>query len=101
MTVRVHPLRAVERSSAMEQRVNIKFCYKLGKTAKETHEMLVQVYGTGAVSRKCVYDWFKLFRDGKETTEDEPRSGRPSTSGTPDMIERLRQMLAQDLRVTL
>jgi transposase len=62
--------------------VNIKFCYKLGKTATETHEMLVQVYGTEAVSRKCVYDWFKRFRDGKETTEDEPRSGRPSTSRT-------------------
>jgi transposase len=39
--------------------------------------MLVQVYGTKAVSRKCVYDWFKRFRDGKETTEDEPSSGRP------------------------
>jgi len=63
--------------------------------------MLVQVYGTGAVSRKCVYDWFKLFRDGKETTEDEPRSGRPSTSRTPDMIERVRQTLTQDRRVTL
>ena len=61
----------------MEQRVNIKFCYKLGKTATETHEMLVQVYGTKAMSRKCVYDWFKCFCDGKETTEDEPCSGRP------------------------
>jgi transposase len=40
--------------------------------------MLVQVYGTIAVSRKCVYGRFKRFRDGKETTEDEPRSGRPS-----------------------
>jgi len=85
----------------MEQRVNIKFCYKLGKTVTETHEMLVQVYGTEAVRRKYVYDWFKRFREGKETTEDEPRSGRPSTSRTPDMIERVRQMLAQDRRVTL
>ena len=81
--------------------MNIKFCYKLGKTVTETHEMLVQVYGTEAVSRKCVYDWFKRFHDGKETTEDEPRSGRPSTSRTPDMIEHVRQMLAQDWRVTL
>lgn len=63
--------------------------------------MLVQVYGTEAVSRKCVYDWFKRFRDGKETTEDEPRSGRPSTSRTPDMIERVRNMLARDRRLTL
>jgi transposase len=85
----------------MEQRVNIKFCYKLGKTAMEMHEMLVQVYRTEAVSRKCVYDWFKCFRNGKETNEVEPRSGRPSTNRTPDMIERVRQMLSQDRQVTL
>ena len=36
--------------------------------------MLVQVYRREAVSRKCVYEWFKRFREGKETTEDEPRS---------------------------
>jgi transposase len=85
----------------MEQRVNIKFCCKLGKMATETHEMLVQVYVTEAVSRKCVYNWFKHFCDGNGTTEDEPRSGRPSANRTPNMIERVRQMLAQDRRVTL
>jgi len=61
----------------------------------------VQVYRTEAVSRKFVYNWFKRFHDGKETTEDEPRSGRPSTNRTPDMIERVQEMLAQDRRVTL
>jgi hypothetical protein len=63
--------------SAMEQRVNIKFCYKLRKTATGAREMLVQVYGTKAVSRRCVYDWFKRFHDGKKSPEDEPLSGRP------------------------
>ncbi|KAJ4440585.1 hypothetical protein ANN_08730 [Periplaneta americana] len=108
VTGSVNRLRPVERSqcerkchSTMEQRVNIKFCYKLGKTATETHGMLVQVYGREAVSRKCVYEWFKRFREGKETIEDEPRSGRPSTSRTPEMIEKVRQMLAQDRRLTL
>ncbi len=76
--------------------MNIKFCYKLLKTATETHGMLVHVYGSEAVSRKCVYDWFKRFRDDKETTEDEPRSGRPSTSRTPDMIERVRNITVLD-----
>jgi transposase len=52
--------------------------------------MLVQVYGNEAVSRKCVYFWLKRFRDGKEVTEDETRSGRPSTSRTADMVERVR-----------
>lgn len=39
--------------------MNVKFCYKLGKTETEAHEMLVQVYRMEAVSRKCVYNWFK------------------------------------------
>ena len=33
--------------------------------------------------------------------EDEPHSGWPSTSRTPEMIEKVRQMLAQDQRLTL
>ena len=63
--------------------------------------MLVQVYGREAVSRKCVYEWFKRFREGKETTEDEPRLGRPLTSRTLEMIEKVRQILAQNLLLTL
>ncbi|GBN62902.1 hypothetical protein AVEN_138396-1 [Araneus ventricosus] len=82
----------------MEQRVNIRFCFKLGRTATETHEMLVKV---NAVSKKCVFEWFKRFRDGKEDVKDEPRSGRPPTSTTPDNIERERRMLADDRRLSL
>ena len=63
--------------------------------------MLVQVYWREAVSIKCFYEWFKRFREGKETTEGEPRLGRPSTSRTPEMIEKVRQMLAQNRRLTL
>ena len=37
----------------------------------------------------------------EETTEDELRSGRPSTSRTPEMIEKVQQILAQDQRLTL
>ncbi|GBM33575.1 hypothetical protein AVEN_197324-1 [Araneus ventricosus] len=77
------------RHCEMEQRVNIKFCFKLGRTATETHEMLVKV---DAVSKKCVFEWFKRFRVGKEDVKDEPRSGRPPTSTTPDNIERVRRM---------
>ncbi|GBO24281.1 Inactive pancreatic lipase-related protein 1 [Araneus ventricosus] len=63
--------------------------------------MLVKVYGVDAVSKKCVFEWFKRFRDGKVDVKDEPRSGRPPTSTTPDNIERVRRMLADDLRLSL
>ncbi|GBN14435.1 Putative uncharacterized protein FLJ37770 [Araneus ventricosus] len=85
----------------MEQRVNIKFCFKLGKTATETHEMLVKVHGVDAMSKKCVFEWFKRFRDGKEDVKDEPRSGRPPISTTPDNVERVRRMLADYRRLSL
>ena len=53
------------------------------------------------MSRKCVYDWFKRFRDEKETAEDEPRSGRPSTSRTPDMIERMTlRLITEELGIS-
>ena len=58
----------------MQQRHNIQFCFKLGNTATETYEMLIKVYGKDAVSRKCVYDWFKHFRNCKESVEDDPGS---------------------------
>ena len=53
------------------------------------------------MGRKYVYEWFKRFRERKETTEDEPCSCRPSISRTPEMIEKVRQMLAKDRRLTL
>jgi hypothetical protein len=34
-----------------EQRVNIKFCVKLGKTATETMQLLPDAYGDEALSR--------------------------------------------------
>ncbi|GBM84867.1 hypothetical protein AVEN_20893-1 [Araneus ventricosus] len=83
----------------MEQRLNIKFCLKYGNKATETHEMLVKLYSLEAVRKKCVSEWFKRFRDGKE--EDEPRSVRPPTRTTPDNIERVRRMLADDRRLSL
>ncbi|GBN28421.1 hypothetical protein AVEN_191013-1 [Araneus ventricosus] len=72
-----------------------------GKTETETHEMLVKLYGVEAASKKCVFEWFKRFSDGTEDVEDEPRSGRPPTSTTPDNIERVRWMLADDRRLSL
>ena len=79
----------------------MKFCFKLKKTVAETHEMLVQVYREEAVSKKCVHDWFKRFKDGEELLEDEELSGRPSTSRTDDVIVEVGEILSRDRRMTL
>ena len=61
----------------MEQRVSMRFCFKLGKTVAETHLMLVQVYGVEAVSKKMYLSGLNALETEKEGVEDEPRSGRP------------------------
>ena len=65
----------------IEQRINIKFCVKLGKTVTETLKMLRDVYGDSSMSRTKVFKWHKRFVEGKE---DDPKPGRPCTSN-PDI----------------
>jgi hypothetical protein len=42
-----------------EQRVCIKFCFKLGKSAAKTQKMLKQAFGDDALGQVQTYDWFK------------------------------------------
>jgi hypothetical protein len=42
-----------------EQRVCMKFCFELGKTAAETHQMLQQAFGNNSLGQTQTYDWYK------------------------------------------
>ena len=46
-------------------------------------------------------DWFSRFKNGQETLEDDQRSGRPSTSRTAEMIEKVQQLIQCDRRMTI
>ena len=65
----------------VEQRVNVKFCVKLRKSATETYDLL-KVYGNESVSRTQVFKWFKRFKEGREEIGEDLLPGRPSTSKT-------------------
>jgi len=84
-----------------EQSINMKFCFKMQKSAKETHEMLKLVYGDAAVTMKTVYKGFERFRNICESVEDEERSGRPSTSKTQENVERVSEMIRSNRRLTI
>ena len=75
-------------SSGMEKRVNIKFCFKLGKTASETVELMRQVYGDNCSSRAQIFRWYARFKSGVETIEDEARHGRPFLFVTRDSLRK-------------
>ena len=84
-----------------EQRTNLKFLVRLGKTPTEALGLLQQVYGNEAMSRCRVFEWHKRFKEGREDVEDDPRSGRPSTSKTEENVERVRQKVRSDRRLTV
>jgi hypothetical protein len=65
-----------------EQRVCIKFCQKLGKTATKTYEMLQQAFGETALSRSKTFDWYSRFINGRNSIDDDPHTDRPSTART-------------------
>ena len=44
-----------------EQRICLKFCFKIGKTATETYQLLQQAYSEDAMGRIQVCDWFRRF----------------------------------------
>ena len=63
-----------------EQRICIKFCFEIVKTATETYQLLQQAYGEDAMGRTQVFDWFRRFKAGRTSVESDLRSVRPSTS---------------------
>ena len=82
-----------------EQRANLKFLAKLGKTPSESFAILQQVYGEETMPRTRAFEWHKRFKEGREEVEDDPWSGRPSTSRRADNIERVKQMVRADRRL--
>jgi len=84
-----------------EQRCAIKFCGKLGETGTETFNKLKEAYGEHALLRSQVFKWFKAFSEGRESIEDEPRSGRPSTSKTDNNVDIVGALVWSDRRLTV
>jgi hypothetical protein len=55
----------VEMAGVKDQRICITFCFKLNKTAAETHRMLKEAFGVQASSQARTCEWFKRFKDGR------------------------------------
>jgi len=84
-----------------EQRICIKFCFKIGKTTTETYQLLEQAYGEDAMGRTQVFDWFRRFKEGRTPVDSDLRSGRPSTSRNEEMIAKVRTIFRNNRRLTV
>ena len=84
-----------------EQCVCVKFCFKLGKTFTETFQMLKQVYGEDCLSRTQCREWYQRFKSGRTSNEDDPKTGRPSTSMDDDHVKKVLAVIRQNRRLTV
>ena len=60
-----------------EQRICLRFCFRLGKAATESHEMLQKALKEEALSCTQVFEWFAHFKRGDMSVEDHPHSRAP------------------------
>ena len=84
----------------IEQRYAIRFCVGLGNSGTETLGMIRQVFNHESMSQTAVFMWQKLCKDGRESVEDEPRAGRSSTSRTDHKVQRVREVMTSDRRLS-
>ncbi|UYV64568.1 hypothetical protein LAZ67_3001198 [Cordylochernes scorpioides] len=59
----------------IEQRICIKFCYRIGKLASETLDLLKLAFGNENVNKSTTFRWFSRFKNGMESVKDEKRVG--------------------------
>ena len=80
-------------SSKVEYRAVIRYLYLKGKTGKEIHGELANVYGSSAPSYAQVIFWVGEFKRGRTSLEDEARSGRPLDATDEEMCKKVRDLV--------
>ena len=86
------------KSDTLEERYAIKFCFKLGKNATETYEMLQTAFGASCMNQASVFEWHKTFKEGTESVRDDERCGRSKEVNRAELIG---QKVKVRLRVTM
>ena len=85
--------------SKVEYRAVIQFLHLKGKTGKDIHAVLVDVYGSSAPSYSQVKFWVGEFKRGRTSLEDEARSGRPVDVTDEEMCNKVRDMVYSEYNV--
>jgi hypothetical protein len=60
--------------------------------------MIQEAFGDNAMSQSKTFLWYKRFKARRMSVDDDERSGRPSTSTTPENIAKVREATLADRR---
>ncbi len=74
--------------------------YKSGITLADSLQQLRKAFPDSSPSETTVYRWFREFKRGRQSLEDEERSGRPATTVTEESIAAAEAMVRENRLVT-
>ena len=69
---------------------------RLGKTGSETFEMLKQAFGDSCMNRSRTFEWFRRFKNGRNSTANDDQSGLPSRATNLSKVEQVRAAVNKD-----
>ena len=72
---------------------------KKGMKLKKIHLDMVQIFAEGSPSYATLKKWAVEFKQGRNSTEDDPRSGHPKTSTTDGQVNAIHCMVFDDRRL--
>ncbi|KAG5323521.1 SETMR methyltransferase, partial [Acromyrmex heyeri] len=82
-----------------EFRTVIKHLHMKGLIPKEIKAELDNIHSTSASAFTTVYNWVNEFKRGRTSTCDAPRSERPIEATTPEIIDKVHDIVLTDRRV--
>lgn len=82
-----------------EIRAVIKYFHLKGFGPQQIIDELRSTLGESAPSNAMVYNWVNEFKRGRTSTHDEPRSGRPKEATTPEIINKVHDMVLADRKL--
>lgn len=88
-----------DNNTKLEYRAIIKFLILEQVQAKEIFERMTAVYGTECPSYSTVKRWAAEFKRGKQSLEDDPRSGRPAIGCSDENVEAIKELIEADRRL--
>ena len=79
----------------------MKFCAKVGKSETETFAILNTAYGDVVMKRTACFKWHERIKDGRQSTGDDERPGRLSTSTADPHVDKINTLVRANRRLTI
>ena len=71
-----------------------------GRKPSEIHDQLMQT-NLEVPSSRTIFEWFRRFKEGRSSLEDDARCGRPLTATTPENMQHLHELVEEQPRTSL